>query len=90
MLEETAKWSRSIFKKALVFLMVSIGNIVDVEHIKSGSSIRTAVIFFYLSNEGISILKTVQELDCLYLKVKGDSCSIAQRRWQELEVREFT
>ncbi|SHE89873.1 toxin secretion/phage lysis holin [Caloramator proteoclasticus DSM 10124] len=37
---------RGIFKKVLIFVMVGIGNIVDVHLIKNGSAIRTAVIFF--------------------------------------------
>jgi len=49
--------ARGIFKKVLIFTLVGIGNIVDVHLIKNGSAIRTAVIFFYLSNEGISILE---------------------------------
>jgi len=49
--------ARGIFKKVFIFLVVGIGNIIDVELIKSGNSIRTAVIFFYLSNEGISLLE---------------------------------
>lgn len=48
---------RGIFKKVLVFVMVGIGNIVDVHLIRNGSAIRTAVIFFYISNEGISIIE---------------------------------
>ena len=48
---------RGIFKKVLVFAMVGIGNIVDTHLIKNGSAIRTAVIFFYISNEGISIIE---------------------------------
>ena len=49
--------ARGIFKKVLIFIMVGIGNIIDVVLIKDGSAIRTAVIFFYLSNEGISMLE---------------------------------
>lgn len=48
---------RGIFKKVLIFVMVGIGNIIDVYLIKNGSAIRTAVIFFYVSNEGISIIE---------------------------------
>ncbi|KOA21137.1 holin family protein [Clostridium homopropionicum DSM 5847] len=48
---------RGIFKKVLIFVMVGIGNIIDVHLIKNGSAIRTAVIFFYISNEGISIIE---------------------------------
>lgn len=39
-----------------------IGNIIDVSILKEGSAIRTAVIFFYLSNEGISILENSAHL----------------------------
>lgn len=48
---------RGIFRKVLIFLLVGIGNIVDKQLIVSGSVIRTAVVFFYLSNEGISIIE---------------------------------
>lgn len=54
--------ARGIFKKVLIFIMVCIGNIIDVELIKNGSAIRTAVIFFYLSNEGISILENASKI----------------------------
>lgn len=48
---------RGIFKKVLIFVLVGIGNIIDVHLIKNGSAVRTAVIFFYISNEGISIME---------------------------------
>lgn len=48
---------QGIFKKVLIFLLVAVGNIIDQNLIGSGSAIRTAVIFFYLSNEGISIIE---------------------------------
>lgn len=48
---------RGIFKKILIFIFVGIGNIIDVYLLKNGSAIRTAVIFFYISNEGISIIE---------------------------------
>lgn len=48
---------KGIFKKVLIFCLVAIGNIIDTHLLKQGSIIRTAVIFFYLSNEGISILE---------------------------------
>ena len=48
---------RGIFKKMLIFLIVGAANILDTEVLGSGSALRTAVIFFYLSNEGVSILE---------------------------------
>lgn len=48
---------KGIFKKVMVFLMVGVGHTIDAYLIKNGGAIRTAVIFFYISNEGISILE---------------------------------
>jgi toxin secretion/phage lysis holin len=49
--------ARGIFKKVLIFALVGVGHIVDSKLIGTGDAIRTAVVFFYLSNEGISILE---------------------------------
>ena len=48
---------RGIFKKVLIFSLVAVAHIIDSQLIQTGSAIRTAVIFFYLSNEGISIIE---------------------------------
>ena len=48
---------KGICRKVLIFILIGMANIVDVQIIGNGSAIRTAVIFFYLSNEGISILE---------------------------------
>ena len=48
---------RGIAKKVLLFTLVGIGHILDSQILGNGGAIRTAVIFFYLSNEGISILE---------------------------------
>ena len=53
---------RGIFKKVLIFSLVAIGHIVDKSVIGDGSVIRTAVIFFYLSNEGVSILENAAHI----------------------------
>lgn len=54
--------ARGIFKKVVIFLLVGIANLIDVNVIQSGAILRTAVIFFYLSNEGISILENAGRL----------------------------
>ena len=51
-----------ICRKVLIFLLVGIANIVDVQVIGTGSVLRTAVIFFYLSNEGVSLLENAAHL----------------------------
>lgn len=48
---------RGIFKKVVIFCLVAVGHMIDAHVIGNGSVLRTAVIFFYLSNEGISILE---------------------------------
>ena len=53
---------KGICRKVLIFLLVGIANIIDVQVIGTGSVIRTAVIFFYLSNEGVSILENAGHL----------------------------
>ncbi len=53
---------RGICRKVLIFLMVRIANILDVHVIGTGSVLRTAVIFFYISNEGISLLENASHL----------------------------
>ena len=53
---------RGICRKILIFLLVGIANILDVNVIGSGSVLRTAAIFFYLSNEGVSLLENAAHL----------------------------
>ena len=53
---------KGIFKKVLIFALVGIGTILDTRVIGSGSVMRTAVIFFYLSNEGVSLLENAAYL----------------------------
>ena len=53
---------RGIFKKVLIFSLAAIGHIIDKSVIGDGSVIRTAVIFFYLSNEGVSILENAAHI----------------------------
>lgn len=53
---------KGIFKKVLIFVLVGIANILDVQVIGNGGVLRTAVIFFYISNEGISLLENASHL----------------------------
>lgn len=53
---------RGICRKVLIFLLVGIANILDDLVIGTGSVLRTAVIFFYLSNEGVSLLENAAHL----------------------------
>ena len=53
---------KGICKKALVFILVGVGNIIDVQVLGQAGVLRTAVIFFYLSNEGVSLLENAGHL----------------------------
>ena len=53
---------RGICRKVLIFLLVGIGHVLDAQIIGTGSVLRTAVIFFYLSNEGVSLLENAGHL----------------------------
>ena len=53
---------KGIARKILIFLMVGMANILDVNVIGTGSVLRTAAIFFYLSNEGVSLLENAAHL----------------------------
>lgn len=53
---------KGICRKVLIFLLVGIANVLDVQVIGTGSILRTAVIFFYISNEGVSLLENAGHL----------------------------
>ena len=53
---------KGICRKVLIFLLVGIANVLDVQVIGSGSVLRTAVIFFYISNEGVSLIENAAHL----------------------------
>ncbi len=54
--------AKGIFKKVLIFALVGVAYMLDSQVIGTGSTLRTAVIFFYLSNEGISIVENTARL----------------------------
>ena len=53
---------KGICRKVLIFALVGIANILDVHVIGTGCVVRTATIFFYISNEGVSILENAANL----------------------------
>ena len=53
---------KGICRKVLILMLVGIANLLDVEVVGTGAVLRTAVIFFYLSNEGVSLLENAAHL----------------------------
>lgn len=53
---------KGICRKVIIFLLVGVAHMIDKYVIGTGEVLRTATIFFYLSNEGISILENSAHL----------------------------
>ena len=53
---------KGLFRKVLIFALVGVAHILDVNVIGTGSALRSAIICFYLSNEGVSMLENAARL----------------------------
>ena len=53
---------KGLFRKVLIFALVGVAHIIDVNVVGTGSALRSAVICFYLSNEGVSVLENAAHL----------------------------
>ena len=53
---------KGICRKVLIFILVGVANIIDVHVLGEVGILRTAVIFFYLSNEGLSLVENAAHL----------------------------
>jgi toxin secretion/phage lysis holin len=58
----SAKGAKGIAKKVAILLIVTLGHIIDVNIIGSGSYLQTMIILFYIANEGISIIENAHTL----------------------------
>ena len=48
---------KGIAKKVAIFMLVGLANLIDVYVVKQGAVLRSAVILFYIANEGISLME---------------------------------
>ena len=53
---------KGIFRKILIFALVGVGHLLDVQVLGAVGVLRTAIIFFYLSNEGVSLIENAAHL----------------------------
>jgi len=53
---------KGIFKKILIIMLVGVAHIVDMNVVGSHDALRSAVICFYVSNEGVSVLENASRL----------------------------
>jgi len=49
--------ARGIAKKVAMFILIGIGHLIDAYIVQTGSALRMSLVFFYLVNEGLSILE---------------------------------
>ena len=74
---------KGICKKVCIFTLVGVANVLDVHIIGGGCVLRSAVIFFYISNEGISIIENAtriglpvpQKLQDMILQLQGNNAA---------------
>lgn len=48
---------KGILKKVMILILVAVGTILDKNILVDGAFIRTLIIFFYIANEGISLVE---------------------------------
>ena len=53
---------KGICKKVLIVMLVGVAHIVDLHVVGTGNALRCAVVCFYLSNEGVSLLENAAHL----------------------------
>ena len=53
---------KGICRKVLILMLVGVANVVDIHIVGTGSALRSAVICFYLSNEGLSLLENAAHI----------------------------
>ncbi|MCL2638354.1 MAG: phage holin family protein [Oscillospiraceae bacterium] len=66
---------RGICKKIMVFIVVAVANIIDTRVVESGSALRTAALFLFISNEGVSLLENAA---CLGLPIPARLMNVLQ------------
>ena len=76
---------KGICRKVMIFLLVGIANVLDIQVIGTGSVLRTAVIFFYISNEGVSLLENAAHLG---LPVPGHIKAVLEQLHNRAENKE--
>ena len=76
---------RGICRKVLIFSLVGLGHVLDTQIVGTGSILRTALIFFYLSNEGVSLVENAAYLG---LPIPEKLKAVLEQLHDRAEVRE--
>ncbi len=82
--------ARGIFHKVAIFMLVGVAHMVDAYVIGHDSVLRTAVIFFYLTNEGISLLENAAHLGVpIPPRLKSALAGLYGEKFKDKEIREM-
>ncbi|MDR0859257.1 MAG: phage holin family protein [Oscillospiraceae bacterium] len=74
-----------IFRKISIFILVGVAHLADANIFGGGNALRTAVIFFYISNEGISLLENAADLGLPIPKVLTNMLAKMKKESEENE-----
>lgn len=80
---------KGLIKKVAIFLLVGLANVVDQNVLQTPGVLRMAVIFYYISNEGISILENYTEIGLPVPKKWKEVLLQLRKRADEEEDAEF-
>lgn len=79
---------KGIARKVLIFILVGLANLLDVYVLGESGVLRTAVIFFYISNEGISLIENAARLGLpVPQKLQNALASLTHTKNGEAEVQ---
>ena len=53
---------KGVCKKVFILMLVGVAHIIDLHVVGTGSALRGAVICFYMSNEGLSLLENAAHI----------------------------
>ena len=76
---------KGIFRKIIIFVLVGVANLLDVHVLGAAAVLRTAVIFFYISNEGVSLLENAGRLGVKYPQKLKDVLAQLHNRAEKTE-----
>jgi len=77
--------AKGIVKKVGMFLIVGVSHLADLYLLQEGGALRTAIVFFYCSNEGISILESASVIGLPIPQTLRDALSQIRKKSGETE-----
>jgi toxin secretion/phage lysis holin len=80
--------AKGIVKKVFIFTLVGVANLLDDYLIGGGSALRTALIFWYIGNEGISLTENAVTLGVPVPTVLKDALKQIRNKGEKPDTKE--